>query len=96
MPSDVPQFNPPRLRLQRDRRHYQTIAWAAIRKAVLLRDGYRCAVCGRLCDRLAQVDHIVPRHDGGTDDLANLQTLCVEHHGAKTRGEQIRNGFHLG
>jgi len=95
VPYSPPSFRPPRIKLERNRTHYHSLAWAAIRKAVLLRDGYRCAVCGRLCDQLAQVDHVRPLHDGGTDDLANLQTLCVEHHGAKTRGEQIRRGCHL-
>jgi 5-methylcytosine-specific restriction protein A len=94
MPSRIPTFKPPRLRAPRDRAHYHSTSWAGIRKAVLLRDLYRCAVCQRIVEgREAQVDHIVPLADGGTDDLGNLQTLCVAHHGAKTRGEQRRKGF---
>lgn len=27
-----------------------------------------------------QVDHITPRHDGGTNELTNLRTLCVPCH----------------
>jgi 5-methylcytosine-specific restriction endonuclease McrA len=92
MPMVPDQFRPPRIKMPRDRAHYQTVAWAALRRAVLLRDGYRCAVCRRLCGEYPQVDHIVPRSQGGTDDLSNLQTLCLEHHGQKTRGEQRRSG----
>ncbi|MBO5856731.1 MAG: HNH endonuclease [Clostridia bacterium] len=32
---------------------------------------------------LINIDHIVPRSLGGTDDLDNLQTLCVECHNIK-------------
>jgi len=31
-----------------------------------------------------EVDHIVPRSAGGTDDPTNLQTLCVRCHSRKT------------
>jgi 5-methylcytosine-specific restriction protein A len=61
---------------------------------VLLRDLYRCAVCKRIVYGLdAQVDHRIPLADGGTDSLDNLQTLCLAHHGQKTRAEQRRKGF---
>lgn len=94
MPNRIPSFKPPRLRMARDRSHYHSRSWAATRKAVLLRDCYRCAVCNRLVEgREAQVDHVIPLADGGSDDLGNLQTLCLAHHGAKTRGEQRRKGF---
>lgn len=40
---------------------------------------FRCELCGARGEDVAlQVDHIVPRNRGGTDDLANLQTLCVQ------------------
>lgn len=45
-----------------------------IRKAVLDRDGHACKHCGTGDD--LTLDHIIPRSRGGTDDLANLQTLC--------------------
>lgn len=94
MPNRVPTFKPPRLRAPRNREHYHSTSWAGIRKAVLLRDLYRCAVCQRIVDgREAQVDHRIPLADGGTDDLDNLQTLCLAHHGQKTRAEQRRKGF---
>jgi len=33
------------------------------------------------------VDHIVARRDGGSDDHDNLQSLCKRHHSIKTRAE---------
>ena len=94
MPERIPTFRPQRPRAPRDRSHYNSRSWSAIRKAVLVRDLFRCAVCHRIVDgRDAQVDHRIPLAEGGTDDLLNLQTLCVEHHGQKTRQEQRRRGL---
>jgi len=37
------------------------------------------------CNKPAtDVDHIVPRASGGTDDADNLQSLCHAHHSVKT------------
>lgn len=44
------------------------------RAALLERDGHRCRHCGAT-DGL-EVDHIVEREDGGTDNDDNLQILC--------------------
>ena len=60
--------------------------WMAIREQALAKTQYRCAECLRN-DKLSiacQVDHIIPLHKGGTDDLDNLEGLCAEHHRAKT------------
>ena len=44
---------------------------------VLKRASTRCELCGiSNNERALEVDHIVPRHHGGSDDLANLQALC--------------------
>ena len=47
---------------------------------VFYRDGWKCVSCGRgAADGvILNVDHIVPRSKGGSDDLSNLQTLCFE------------------
>jgi 5-methylcytosine-specific restriction protein A len=37
-----------------------------------------------------EVDHILPKSQGGTDDRANLQGLCRTHHSAKTMRESVR------
>src|SRR3954465_4285373 len=39
--------------------------------------GFRCELCGVPADeRALEVDHIVPRRHGGSDDRSNLQALC--------------------
>jgi 5-methylcytosine-specific restriction protein A len=41
-----------------------------------------------LCGRQAtEVDHVRPKVYGGSDDPSNLQSLCGEHHRAKTASE---------
>jgi 5-methylcytosine-specific restriction enzyme A len=60
--------------------------WRRIRKRVLIRDRWTCQQCARV-DEAAEVDHIKPRCDGGTDDEENLQTLCTLCHRLKTAAE---------
>lgn len=55
-------------------------SWGRLRWWVMTRDGYRCGVCGvAASDRPGvrlEVDHLVPRSQGGTDDPSNLLTMC--------------------
>jgi hypothetical protein len=58
---------------------------AARDHAVARRDGYQCTAInpnGKRCShrRWLDVHHIKPRHQGGTDSLSNLTTLCKGHH----------------
>lgn len=47
-------------------------------KAVLDRDRHLCRIQGPRCTRDAtQVDHIVARADGGSDDFSNLRAACA-------------------
>lgn len=49
----------------------------SIRYEVLRRAGGRCELCGvSHDDRALEVDHIVPRKQGGLDDVTNYQALC--------------------
>lgn len=50
------------------------------RLEVLVRDSYRCRMCGAAAADGAtlEVDHIIPRAEGGESVLWNLQTLCDE------------------
>lgn len=49
----------------------------SVRYDVLARAKGRCEACGVTVQEMAiEVDHIVPRNKGGTDDPSNLQALC--------------------
>src|SRR6516225_3382816 len=49
----------------------------SLRYEVLKRAGFRCELCGISADeRAIEVDHILPRKHGGTDERTNLQALC--------------------
>lgn len=48
-----------------------------LRYDTLKRAGFHCELCGISADeRALDVDHILPRKHGGTDDPENLQALC--------------------
>lgn len=48
-----------------------------IRYEVFKRARFRCELCGTIDEEKAlEVDHIVPRNLGGSDDISNLQALC--------------------
>jgi diadenosine tetraphosphate (Ap4A) HIT family hydrolase/5-methylcytosine-specific restriction endonuclease McrA len=48
-----------------------------VKYEVLRRASTRCELCGiSNRDRALEVDHILPRNHGGSDDEANLQALC--------------------
>lgn len=56
-------------------------AWRKLRERILARD----PVC-RSCDKRpsSEVDHIVPKAEGGSDHPDNLQGLCKSCHSRKT------------
>lgn len=57
--------------------------WSHIRSIVLARDKHTCRECGQDSDRRTlDVHHLIPRSFGGTDDPANLVTLCDGCHAA--------------
>ncbi len=58
--------------------------WAKTRARILKRDRRTCTQCG-LPGR--EVDHVIPAHQGGGDDDANLTTLCYDCHKAKSSSE---------
>ena len=54
---------------------------------------YRCVCCGGLFTKSQiDVDHRIPKRQGGTDDLWNLQAMCKtcnRSKGAKTTGVDV-------
>ena len=52
--------------------------WQKVRKAVLVRDNYRCRFCGS--PNKAEVHHLKPRSLGREDSTRNCLVLCAEHH----------------
>lgn len=96
MPSALPRWSPPRLKHEstKERAHYVSAEWRALRERILVRDGFRCADCRRVvAGKDAHVDHIRPLELGGTDAESNLTCRCASCHGRKTRGEQGRRGL---
>lgn len=66
-------------------------AWRRLRDEVLERDGYvcRCSECralGRVLEA-HEVDHVIPKALGGTDDLGNLQAINGDCHRRKSQAE---------
>ena len=73
--------------------------WVRTVQRIRARDHDLCQRCkreGRL-STYGAVDHIVPKSQGGSDDMVNLQLLCRSCHASKTalesRGE---GGFEVG
>jgi 5-methylcytosine-specific restriction enzyme A len=62
--------------------------WMETRERIQVEQGSRCVDCGRLwMPELDQVDHDVPREQGGSDADANLRLRCIDCAKAKTARE---------
>lgn len=79
-------------RTSRHSRGYDS-RWDKLRASILTRDKRLCQQCKRegIIALGNQVDHIVPKAKGGTDDPANLEVLCKRHHDEKTTRDQGYN-----
>lgn len=77
----------------REQRGYDS-NWRRVRAKVLRRDGYRCRCddCKRLGRVLpaGEVDHRIPKFEGGTDDPSNLYAINHDCHKRKTQAEAQR------
>ena len=97
MPDAIRRWRPPpvaKARPAKETAHYRTSDWSATRTRILVRDSFTCRSCGTVAHgKAAHVDHVTPLEQGGTDDDANLQTLCSSCHGRKTRAEQREAGY---
>ena len=51
----------------------------SVRVTVLHRNNFKCVFCGRNSQQIElQVDHIFPFAKGGSNDISNLQALCID------------------
>lgn len=72
-----------------------------LRYDVLKRSGFHCELCGISADKKAlEVDHIIPRNHGGSDDDSNLQALCYSCNAMKrdrddTNLRKVRESYEL-
>jgi len=72
----MPWKNDPQTRRQSSRTYGPD--WRKQRGLALKRDRGQCVLCGS--NRHPQVDHITPVSQGGTHQLTNLRTLCLDCH----------------
>ncbi|MBD1837353.1 HNH endonuclease [Coleofasciculus sp. FACHB-501] len=56
-----------------------------VRKYVFQRDRCQCQSCGKTAlEANLTIDHIIPLSRGGSNDISNLQTLCLPCNQRKT------------
>ena len=80
-----------RLLAQPWRAGYSDPAFTRNRPRAYERDGRDCVSCGQQLGANEYIcDHIVPLSQGGTSDLANLQTLCRSCNKEKTGNDRRR------
>jgi 5-methylcytosine-specific restriction protein A len=72
-------------------RRTATRSWRRQRMRALNRDGHQCMIRGPRCTVDAtEVDHVVPVHLGGSDELDNLASCCAACHSGKTARESAQ------
>ncbi|WP_417332576.1 HIT domain-containing protein [Halarcobacter sp.] len=80
------------------KRNYSNLS-GSTRYKIIKRAGGRCEACGISSEeRAIDVDHIIPRNKGGSDDESNLQALCYKCNRQKkdtdsTNFEKIKNSY---
>ncbi len=97
MPGDTKAADMARNSFNQYRQWYRTTRWTKLRKVILLRDLYTCAMCGRISATGMDVDHKTP-HRGDERlfwDESNLEVLChspchAKHKQAQERAEERR------
>lgn len=62
------------------------------KKEILRRDNYTCQYCGRKSQQLT-IDHVIPRHRGGSHSWENLVASCPPCN--RNKGGKMLNDFHM-
>ncbi len=80
----------------RDDSFYSSASWRATRAAFLARHPL-CELCQREGRITAATiaDHRIARHEGGSNDQANLRSLCSHHHSLRHGADGSRWGKQL-
>jgi 5-methylcytosine-specific restriction protein A len=63
------------------------------KQLVLNKSKGKCSCCNCKLDNKFHTDHILPLSNNGTNELSNLQALCVYCHRDKTHNEQENGQF---
>lgn len=95
MPNRIPTYRPKYASFRRTEearpssheRGYCSAKWRRTRLQVIARDAGICQLCGLLVTGKGDVDHIVPKADGGTDELSNLRWTHHECHSRRTAAD---------
>ena len=58
------------------------------KRIVGARQSWKCAHCDEMLQSTYEVDHVVPLHRGGDDDVSNCHALCKNCHAQKTQREE--------
>lgn len=74
-----------RFRPNAHQRGYGSANWRWLRTIILARDPI-CVACKRA--HATDIDHVIPKREGGPDSLDNLQSLCKSCHSKKTFRER--------
>lgn len=69
------------LAAQGERPFYRSYKWRKLSREVCERDPI-CKLCNAARSKIA--DHVIPRRNGGTDDLGNLRGVCQSCHSEHT------------
>lgn len=70
--------------------------WEELKRKVKIRDQFKCCKCQaglalvRERGQYLEVDHIIRLADGGTNSMANLQTLCTTCHNNRANHRHLR------